>query len=369
MRARALVLAALTALACARPCSPSGFADAMDVAAARRVLGVEGVSSAEQTRAAFHRASLRAHPDKPGGSHEAFVEVTEAYEVLRNGAAAPSQSGFPSGESRRGGAGGHSRGGGAASDDHAFSRESSESHESFAWRFSFSSDADAADADAEASARARSNAFEQFQKSRRAWGESGDFDADKRFSKNENRGGTGRRTWWDGGPRVPSRNSAYSGDAFFFREDRAARFRRDDDRRHRRHHHRTDGSYEPMYVDDYVYGEYANARGGDRDTYDKWWDTRQSELFAGRFGGAVSENGARVFSHASRDDLESMEEYVYRRAWADARGVAGHDRRLHDGEADSFSSEAPFLDTQSPYGDDADFGWDAARRRASDGGA
>mgnify|MGYP001116894735 CR=1 FL=1 len=369
MRARALVLAALTALACARPCSPSGFADAMDVAAARRVLGVEGVSSAEQTRAAFHRASLRAHPDKPGGSHEAFVEVTEAYEVLRNGAAAPSQSGFPSGESRRGGAGGHSRGGGAASDDHAFSRESSESHESHAWRFSFSSDADAADADAEASARARSNAFEQFQKSRRAWGESGDFDADKRFSKNENRGGTGRRTWWDGGPRVPSRNSAYSGDAFFFREDRAARFRRDDDRRHRRHHHRTDGSYEPMYVDDYVYGEYANARGGDRDTYDKWWDTRQSELFAGRFGGAVSENGARVFSHASRDDLESMEEYVYRRAWADARGVAGHDRRLHDGEADSFSSEAPFLDTQSPYGDDADFGWDAARRRASDGGA
>jgi len=363
------VLAALTALACARPCSPSGFADAMDVAAARRVLGVEGVSSAEQTRAAFHRASLRAHPDKPGGSHEAFVEVTEAYEVLRNGAAAPSQSGFPSGESRRGGAGGHSRGGGAASDDHAFSRESSESHESHAWRFSFSSDADAADADAEASARARSNAFEQFQKSRRAWGESGDFDADKRFSKNENRGGTGRRTWWDGGPRVPSRNSAYSGDAFFFREDRAARFRRDDDRRHRRHHHRTDGSYEPMYVDDYVYGEYANARGGDRDTYDKWWDTRQSELFAGRFGGAVSENGARVFSHASRDDLESMEEYVYRRAWADARGVAGHDRRLHDGEADSFSSEAPFLDTQSPYGDDADFGWDAARRRASDGGA
>jgi curved DNA-binding protein CbpA len=181
MRARALVLAALTALACARPCSPSGFADAMDVAAARRVLGVEGVASAEQTRAAFHRASLRAHPDKPGGSHEAFVQVTEAYEVLRNGAAAPSQSGFPSGESRRGGAGGHSRGGGAAS-DHA-ERESSESHESFAWRFSFSSDADAADADAERSARARSNAFEQFQKSRRAWGESGDFDADKRFSK------------------------------------------------------------------------------------------------------------------------------------------------------------------------------------------
>jgi curved DNA-binding protein CbpA len=366
MRARALLLAALTALACARPCSPSGFADAMDVAAARRVLGVEGVASAEQTRAAFHRASLRAHPDKPGGSHEAFVEVTEAYEVLRNGAAAPSRSGFPSGESRRGGAGGHSRGGGAASDDHA-ERESSESHESHAWRFSFSSDADAGDADAERSARARSNAFEQFQKSRRAWGESGDFDADKRFSKNENRGGTGRRTWWDGGRRVPERD-AYSGDAFYFREDRAARAR-DDDRRRRRHHHRTDGQYEPIYADDYVYGEHANTRGGDRDTYDKWWDTRQSDLFAGRFGGAVSENGARVSPHASRDDLESMEEYVYRRAWADARGVAGHDRRLHDGEADSFSSEAPFLETQSPYGDDADFGWDAARRRASDGGA
>ena len=366
MRARALLLAALTALACARPCSPSGFADAMDVAAARRVLGVEGVASAEQTRAAFHRASLRAHPDKPGGSHEAFVEVTEAYEVLRNSAAAPSQSSFPSGESRRDGAGGHSRGGGAASDGYA-ERESSESH--FAWRFSFSSDADADDADAERSARARERAFEQFQRSRRAWSSS-ERDADARFSKNENRGGTGRRTWWDGGKRAT--RDASSGDAFFIREDRAAQ--RDDDRRHRRHHHRTDSQSETSLYD-YVYGEHANTRGGDRDTYDKWWDTRSDvkdfgfdvSRFAGRFGGA-DKNGA---PHASRDAFESMEEYVYRRAWADARGVAGHDRRLDDGEADSFSfsSEAPFLDTASPYEKDADFGWDAARRRTSHGGA
>ena len=142
MRARALLLAALTALACARPCSPSAFADAMDVAAARRVLGVEGVASAEQTRAAFHRASLRAHPDKPGGSHEAFVEVTEAYDVLRNGGQ-ESRSGFASGEPWRGQSrGGHSREGDAPARS-GFS--SGESH-AFAWRFSspYRNDADAA---------------------------------------------------------------------------------------------------------------------------------------------------------------------------------------------------------------------------------
>ena len=266
MRARALLLAALTALACARPCSPSGFADAMDVAAARRVLGVEGVASAEQTRAAFHRVPPRA-PRQARREHEAFVEVTEAYEVLRNSAAAPSQSSFPSGESRRDGAGGHSRGGGAASDGYA-ERESSESH--FAWRFSFSSDADADDADAERSARARERAFEQFQRSRRAWSSS-ERDADARFSKNENRGGTGRRTWWDGGKRAT--RDASSGDAFFIREDRAAR--RDVDRRHRRRHQRTDSQSETSLYD-YVYGEHVNTRGGDRDTHDKWWDTRSA---------------------------------------------------------------------------------------------
>jgi hypothetical protein len=38
-----------------------------------------------------------------------------------------------------------------------------------------------------------------------------------------------------------------------------------------------------------------------------------------------------------------MEEYVFRRAWADARGVAGHDRRLDDGAGASEepSSEEP----------------------------
>ena len=166
MRARALLLAALTALACARPCSPSEFADAMDVAAARRVLGVEGVASAEQTRAAFHRASLRAHPDKPGGSHEAFVEVTEAYDVLRNGGQ-ESRSGFASGEPWRGQSrGGHSREGDAPARS-GFS--SGESH-AFAWRFSspYRNDADAgAETSAERSARARE--FERFHRARHAW--------------------------------------------------------------------------------------------------------------------------------------------------------------------------------------------------------
>ena len=49
------------------------------------------------------------------------------------------------------------------------------------------------------------------------------------------------------------------------------------------------------------------------------------------------------FSGLEVDDFESMEEYVFRRAWADARGVAGHDRRLDDGAGASEepSSEEP----------------------------
>jgi curved DNA-binding protein CbpA len=123
MKARVLLLVVALALACARPCSPSGFAApgarAMDVASARRVLGVLGVASAEETRAAFHRASLRAHPDKPGGSHEEFVQVTEAYEVLRHGV--ESESGNRASWTGGGSASGYrSQGGGAPTSDRGY---------------------------------------------------------------------------------------------------------------------------------------------------------------------------------------------------------------------------------------------------------
>lgn len=353
MRARALLLAALTALACARPCSPSEFADAMDVAAARRVLGVEGVASAEQTRAAFHRASLRAHPDKPGGSHEAFVEVTEAYDVLRNGGQ-ESRSGIASGEPWRG----QSRGGQWRREGDAPARSgfsSGESH-AFAWRFSspYRNDADAgAETSAERSARARE--FERFHRARHAWEPRA---SDAEFpNRDKSRGGNGRRAWWDGGVKKqpPSR--------------RASGTRRDERVRYSSRH------------DPSTYGDDGFCHGDtdtdtDTDTYDvmgrrdKWWDTKSDVVFKNGAYGTASDGAYEArheARHDRRDDLESMEEYVFRRAWADVRGVAGHDRRLDDGafEDSAFkdSEPSPFRETASRYGDDA--GWDAARRRAS----
>lgn len=323
----------------------------MDVAAARRVLGVEGVASAEQTRAAFHRASLRAHPDKPGGSHEAFVEVTEAYDVLRNGAGARGareRSGFASGEPWRDGAGGQSRGGDAGTEP-GFS--SGESH-AFAWRFS-SPDADAgAEASAERSARARE--FERFQRARHAWEpRARDAEPPRRGLDPNPRGGNGRRAWWDGGAKKPPPRSR----AETTHRDRRARAHRYDPTRYRTYGDDDGYWHEDTVTDTYDYDESSvrSARG------DKWWDTK-SDVFHGAYGTASDR----------LDDFESMEEYVFRRAWADARGVAGHDRRLDDKpSSEEPSSEEPsFTTTASPKfrvsgenGDDA--GWDAARRRAS----
>jgi hypothetical protein len=103
---------------------------------------------------------------------------------------------------------------------------------------------------------------------------------------------------------------------------------------------------------------------------DKWWDTKSDVVFKNGAYGTASDGAYEArheARHDRRDDLESMEEYVFRRAWADVRGVAGHDRRLDDGafEDSAFkdSEPSPFRETASRYGDDA--GWDAARRRAS----
>jgi DnaJ family protein B protein 4 len=45
-------------------------------------LGASKDSSPEQIKKCYRKASLRHHPDKPGGSDEAFKEVARAYQVL-----------------------------------------------------------------------------------------------------------------------------------------------------------------------------------------------------------------------------------------------------------------------------------------------
>src|SRR5262249_24755975 len=49
-----------------------------------RVLGVSHSVSAEQLHDAYRRRVKETHPDRPGGSAEAFKEVQEAYEQLRD---------------------------------------------------------------------------------------------------------------------------------------------------------------------------------------------------------------------------------------------------------------------------------------------
>jgi curved DNA-binding protein CbpA len=49
-----------------------------------RVLGVPRDVSSEQLHDAYRRLVKQTHPDRPGGSAEAFKEVQAAYEELRN---------------------------------------------------------------------------------------------------------------------------------------------------------------------------------------------------------------------------------------------------------------------------------------------
>src|SRR3954447_8388875 len=56
-----------------------------------RVLGVPRDVSSEQLHDAYRRRVMQTHPDRPGGSAEAFKEVQEAYDTLRT-RARPTQS-------------------------------------------------------------------------------------------------------------------------------------------------------------------------------------------------------------------------------------------------------------------------------------
>lgn len=53
--------------------------------AACKVLGVSKDATPDEIRSAYRKMSLRAHPDKPGGSNEAFQLVQNAYDTLTRG--------------------------------------------------------------------------------------------------------------------------------------------------------------------------------------------------------------------------------------------------------------------------------------------
>jgi len=61
----------------------AGGESAMTFRRAREVLGAAPLADQAEVRRAFHAAVKRVHPDRPGGSAEAFREVVQAYDRLR----------------------------------------------------------------------------------------------------------------------------------------------------------------------------------------------------------------------------------------------------------------------------------------------
>ena len=165
------------------------------------------------------------------------------------------------------------------------------------------------------------------------------FDDDASVPRDDRRGGGDERKWWDASRsarRAPhfeaDRDAAFADERASFEYDAWARDRDASDA--------SDASF---------------AGGGARRRRAWWAPPRRGEEGLGRDsdhrapGRRVrtrrrraadpASRGAGVGSRRahwaeSRDDAESMEEYVARRAWADAMGVDGHDRRLGDGEGD-----------------------------------
>lgn len=50
-----------------------------------KVLKIPQGASVKDIRAAYRKRSMLTHPDRPGGSHEAFQETQEAYEQIKSG--------------------------------------------------------------------------------------------------------------------------------------------------------------------------------------------------------------------------------------------------------------------------------------------
>jgi len=64
--------------------APGGTASSTDPKGYYALLGVSPGASTEDIQAAFRAAALKHHPDRPGGSKEAFQRLQEAYGVLRD---------------------------------------------------------------------------------------------------------------------------------------------------------------------------------------------------------------------------------------------------------------------------------------------
>lgn len=47
------------------------------------ILGIKWNSSFQEAEAAYKKKVVECHPDKPGGSHEAFIELQEAWETVK----------------------------------------------------------------------------------------------------------------------------------------------------------------------------------------------------------------------------------------------------------------------------------------------
>ena len=364
MRARvstaAAVLAAVALLMCApRLACGDHPASTMDVASARRVLRIRGVASAEEVRAAFHRASLRAHPDK-GGSEDEFIEVSRAYEVLKGGSSGDVRAGW-----------GDTRGGPWAPPRGASSTAPPGSY--------YPSHGDPSRFP-RAERDARDRAFDEHRRARRAWTGPADPDDPRRAPAAATRHPREGRKWWDNRrpgsasssapassdakPRYPpprserDRDRDYRANDVHDRDDPDATERRRWDaeaarERERARHARArpaaardDDFYDsPGSVDD----DGARRRGAETGgSESKWWerrDGRAGELnrhsSSVRSGGGFGRGRARALGGEPvlgfDDDEETMEEYVRRRAYADSFGVGGHDRILTgtgDGDGD-----------------------------------
>ncbi|KAI5189756.1 DnaJ-like protein subfamily C member 9 [Nematocida sp. AWRm77] len=55
----------------------------MSAEEAAKLLGVSLSSSEEEVKSAFKRLAMKRHPDRPGGTKEDFIKLSEAYDVLK----------------------------------------------------------------------------------------------------------------------------------------------------------------------------------------------------------------------------------------------------------------------------------------------
>lgn len=65
--------------------TPSRYASAMTKKTPYGVLGLKRTATKEEIKKAYRVLARKHHPDAPGGSHEKFQEIQEAYEQIKTG--------------------------------------------------------------------------------------------------------------------------------------------------------------------------------------------------------------------------------------------------------------------------------------------